>query len=219
MPPCLRAGSRAADAVRPATHTISSEACALLARPRGLRPTPQTDRSLDASGRRGCAELSRGTHRTTCTCHMATAREIAIGLSVRRERAAASLCGPSLQHRERRWRSRARDRGERRRRDAEDLHRAWRSDDRCDDGQRWRAWLTGAAGQVLAEGAIVGVDVRAFRPSMRLDVRRRLRTDGLRLKLRVSDRSHRRSGQLDQRDDERQQPQTEWTDRHRRDGN
>jgi hypothetical protein len=92
----------------------------------------------------------------------------------------------------------------------------WRTDDGCDGGKRRRAWLASASRQVLAEEAIVAMDVRALRTSMRLDVRRSLGTDRLRLELRVGDRSRRRSDQLDQRDDDRQQPQTEWTDGHRR---
>lgn len=71
--------------------------------------------------------------------------------------------------------------------------------------------------EVLAEGAIVGVDARALRPPVRLDVRGGIRLIPGRFELRIGQRRGRRSGELDQRDHQRQEPEMQFAQPHNQD--
>lgn len=74
---------------------------------------------------------------------------------------------------------------------------------RCGRGDR----LVERGREVLTEGAIIGVDTGAFGASVRLDVRRSIGLIARDFELRIGQRRGGRSGELDQRDNERQEPQ------------
>lgn len=74
-------------------------------------------------------------------------------------------------------------------------------------------------GEVLAERTVIGMDPRTLGPAVRLDVRDRMWTVARRLELRIGQRRGGRSGELNQRDNERQEPQMQFAQPHERDGN
>jgi hypothetical protein len=118
-----------------------------------------------------------------------------------------------------RWSAGIRERPKRGGRVAEDLgdkRPDGREGNRCVRNRGNR--LAERSSEVLAERAVIGMDPCALGPAVRLDVRGRIWTVACRLELRIGQRRGGRSGELDQRDNQRQEPQMQFAQSHESDG-
>jgi hypothetical protein len=121
---------------------------------------------------------------------------------------------------ENRWPARMRERAECGGRMAEefgDRRPDGRKGQRSARGRRCR--LVERGREVLAERAIAGMNPGALRAPVRFDVRGGIRTVARRFELRIGQRRGGRSDELDQRDNQRQEPQLHFAQTHEMDAN
>jgi hypothetical protein len=92
-----------------------------------------------------------------------------------------------------------------------------RKGQRCAGGRRCR--LAERGREVLAERAIAGMNPGALRSPVRLDVRGGIRAVARRFELRIGQRRGGRSNELNQRDNQREEPQLHFAQTHEMDAN